>query len=97
MIGKNLNDAGNAQDNQALAGQAERCLMRDVEKIISDIVNADEVEIMEFDFTECFTALREMRNALMICKETFDFYRTVRGCDGALEDAVEAVNKALFA
>ena len=33
----------------------------DVEKIISDIESADEVEIMEFDFDKCFTALREMK------------------------------------
>ncbi len=32
-----------------------------IEKIISDIENADEVEIMEFDFDKCFTALREMK------------------------------------
>jgi hypothetical protein len=32
----------------------------DVEKIISEIDNADEVEIMEFDWDECFTTLRKM-------------------------------------
>lgn len=33
----------------------------DIEKIINDIRSCDEVEIMEFDFDECFTALRELR------------------------------------
>ena len=32
----------------------------DVEKIIERIVMSDEMEINEYDFDECFTALREM-------------------------------------
>lgn len=35
-----------------------------IEKIIDGIRNADEIEIMEYDFDECFTALREMRYLL---------------------------------
>ena len=31
-----------------------------VEKIITEIESTDEIEIMEYDFNECFTALREM-------------------------------------
>jgi len=33
----------------------------DVEKIITGIEGADEIEIMEYDFNDCFTALREMK------------------------------------
>jgi len=32
----------------------------DIEKLISAIEDADEVEIMEFDFNDVFTALREI-------------------------------------
>ena len=32
----------------------------DVEKIITGIGLADEIEIMEYDFSECYMALREM-------------------------------------
>lgn len=32
-----------------------------VEKIISEIDNADVDEILEFDFNECFTTLRKMQ------------------------------------
>jgi len=38
--------------------------MIDVEKIIDEIQSADEIEILEFDFDECFTALRNMDYAL---------------------------------
>lgn len=35
-----------------------------IEKIIKNIEDADDVEIVEFDFSECFTALRGMRDIL---------------------------------
>jgi len=69
--------------------------MLDVELIIKKIEEADEVEIMEYDFNECFTALREMHHALSVCKETFDFFREVRGCDGSLSDVVKTVDAVL--
>lgn len=36
----------------------------DIEEIIKEILSADEVEIMEFDFKDCFVALRGMRDIL---------------------------------
>ena len=38
--------------------------MSKAEKIISEIEEADEVEIMEFDFDACFTYMREMERQL---------------------------------
>lgn len=43
--------------------------MIDVEKMIDQIERADEVEIMEFDFSEVFKALRDMRK---VCQMAFD-------------------------
>ena len=34
------------------------------EKIIQEIESADEIDIMEFDFNECFTYMREMERCL---------------------------------
>ena len=39
--------------------------------------------------------IRGLVEALEICKERFDFYRSVRGDDGALKPAVDATEKAL--
>ena len=36
----------------------------DVEKIITGIGMADEIEIMEYDFDECYTALRGMASLI---------------------------------
>lgn len=69
--------------------------MSEVEEIIKNIEHADEIEILEFDFDPCFQLMREMESALNKCKETFDFFRMVRGCDGQLGEAVKAVDKAL--
>ena len=38
---------------------------------------------------------RKMREALETCKQVFDWYREIRGSDGALKIAVDAVNAAL--
>ncbi len=38
--------------------------MSKAEKIIESINNASEVEIMEYDFDDCFTYLREMENRI---------------------------------
>ncbi len=38
--------------------------MSKVEKIINSICHADEIEIMEFDFAECFTMMRDMESAM---------------------------------
>ena len=35
-----------------------------VETIIKEIENADEIEILEFDFSECFKIMREMEDAM---------------------------------
>ena len=69
--------------------------MSEVTRIIERIEQADECEIMEFDFEPCFELMKEMETALKICKNTFDFFRKVRGCDGQLGEAVSAVDKAL--
>lgn len=36
----------------------------DVEKIITGIGTADEIEIMEYDFSECYAALRGMASLI---------------------------------
>ena len=41
--------------------------MIEVEKIIEKVQLADEVELMEYDFSECFTALREMKRVIQMC------------------------------
>ena len=66
-----------------------------IENIISDIQSASKSDMKEFDFSKCFDALREMDGALKECKATFDFFREVRGCDGALKKAVIAVDTVL--
>ena len=38
---------------------------------------------------------RKMREALETCKQVFDWHREIRGSDGALKTAVDAVNDAL--
>lgn len=57
----------------------------DVEKIITKIQEADEIEIMEFDFDECFTALREMKYELEKTNKQLSQYK----------DVVEAAKKHL--
>lgn len=69
--------------------------MLDIEEIIKKIEDADEVEIMEFDFDDAFTAMREMHYALTKCKETFDFHLMVRGCHGQLEEAAKETDRVL--
>lgn len=39
----------------------------------------------------------DLEIALTVCKETFDFFRKVRGSDGSLSSAVKAVDIALKA
>jgi len=57
--------------------------MSDIERIIESIDCASEVEIMEFDFDDCFTALREMeykiKNSTPSAKiqKIIDFYSSV--------------------
>jgi len=46
-----------------------------VEEIISKISSADEIEIMEFDFNDCFTALREMEFKITEQQKELEFYR----------------------
>lgn len=38
--------------------------MSKVDRIIKEIANCDETAIMEYDFTECFGIMREMRGAM---------------------------------
>jgi hypothetical protein len=43
-----------------------------VEEIIEDIEQADEVEIMEFDFDPCFRLMRDMEAAMKTFVERVD-------------------------
>jgi len=46
--------------------------MSNVERIIEKIEQADEVEIMEFDFDPCFRLMREMEEAMTTFVERVD-------------------------
>jgi cell shape-determining protein MreC len=41
------------------------------------------------------TRIKELEEVLHKCKDTFDFYRKVRGSDGALAEVVQAVEAAI--
>ena len=53
----------------------------DIEKLISEIEDADEMEIMEFDFSKIFTALRELKAASLPFS---DLARELLSVDGRL-------------
>lgn len=58
-------------------------MMSEVESIIKKINEADEVEIMEFDFEPCFKLMREMEaKQEKILKEILSFID--EGCDELL-------------
>ncbi len=46
--------------------------LTEVEKIIASINDADEIEIMEFDFDPCFSLLKALEQANKELKEKFE-------------------------
>ena len=63
--------------------------MSDIERIIESIDCADECEIMEFDFDECFTALREMEYKLKNSTPNAKIQEIINSYDGLNIDCVE--------
>ena len=63
----------------------------DIEKLISEIEDADEVEIMEFDFDNVFTALRNMEYNLNKAKNQIVNMRTE--CNRRFSEQLQKIRK----
>ena len=63
----------------------------DIEKLISEIEDADEVEIMEFDFDNVFTALRNMEYNLNKAKKQIVDMRTE--CNRRFSEQLQKIRK----
>ena len=67
----------------------------DIEQIIKNIQDANEVEIMEFDFSDCFKALREYQQ-LKVDAYFMRYHIHQQGLHGWLPDQKKRMEDILY-
>ena len=68
---KVIEDYKKMQEEKESESENEEYIPSSIDGIICKIKNCDEVEIMEFDFDDCFEAMKRMENALLSFKKQY--------------------------